>query len=207
LKKVELNKDQRPGFLTRLAFLSSHTHAENTSPILRGAYIAKNIIGSDQELVPDPNALKTPPPQGTFTTERDYVTALTNGPACQGCHHEYVNPPGFVLESFDAAGAWQTKDKRGGTINATADVRFGSDVKTIDSPLKLMQEIATRDFTRRGYAEKIVASATGRFPNANDACLVDQLSLQLTKDGYTIINLLADITQADSFLVRQRAAN
>ncbi len=207
LKKVELDKVQRPGFLTRLAFLSSHTHAENTSPILRGAFIAKNIIGTDQELVPDPNALKAPPPEGNFATEREYVTALTNGSACKGCHHVYVNPPGFVLESFDAAGSWQTKDKRGGTINATADVIFGSEVKAIDSPLKLMQEIATRDFTRRGYTEKIVAAATGRFPNANDACLVDQLSLQLTKDGYAIIDLLADITQADSFRVRQRAAN
>jgi hypothetical protein len=207
MKKVDLNKDQRPGFLTRLAFLSSHTHAENTSPILRGAFIAKNIIGTDQELVPDPNALKTPPPQGTFSTERDYITALTSGAACKGCHHVYVNPPGFVMESFDAAGSWQTKDPRGGTINATADVVFGSEAKTISSPLQLMQEIANRDFTRRGYTEKIVSAATGRFPNANDACLVDQLSGQLTKDGYTILTLLADITQADSFRVRQRAAN
>lgn len=207
MKKVELDQTKRPGFLTRLAFLSSHTHAENTSPILRGAFIAKNIIGTDQELIPDPNALTTPPPKGTFTTEREYVSALTNPPACKGCHDVYVNPPGFALENFDAAGSWQTKDPRGGTINATADVVFGSETKTISSPLELMQEIATRDFTRRSYAEKTVAAATGRFPNSNDACLVDQLSLDLTKDGYSILELLADITQADSFRLRQRAAN
>ncbi len=207
MERVELDEQQRPGFLTRLAFLSSHTHAESTSPILRGAFIAKNIIGTDQELIPDPNALTTPPPDGTFATERAYVTELTNGTACKGCHHVFVNPPGFVLESFDAAGAWQTTDPRGGPIDATADVVFGSETKSISSPLKLMQEIATRDFTRRSYAQKIVAAATGRFPNANDACLVDELSLALTTDGYAILDLLADITQADSFRLRQRAAN
>jgi|GEM_PF-383986 len=207
LTKVTLDEEQRPGFLTRLAFLSSHTHAENTSPILRGAFIAKNIIGTDQELIPDPNALNTDPPAGEFATERDYVTALTNPTACKGCHHVYVNPPGFVLESFDAAGSWQTKDPRGGTINATADVIFGSEFKTISSPRQLMEEIATREFTRRSYAEKIVAAATGRFPNSNDACLVNQLNVNLTTDGYSIIDLLADITQADSFRLRQRAAN
>jgi hypothetical protein len=205
--RVELDPVQRPGFLTRLGFLSSHAHADSTSPILRGAFIIKNIIGTDQELIPDPDALNTPPPEGVFDTERDYVTELTNKPACKGCHHVYINPPGFVLETFDAAGGLQTTDPRGGAINATADVIFGSEVKTISTPLQLMQEIATGDFTRRSYAEKIVAAATGRAPNANDACLVDELSLSLTSDGYTILDLLADVTQADSFRLRQRAAN
>jgi hypothetical protein len=207
MQRVELDKTQRPGFLTRLGFLSSHAHSDSTSPILRGAFVIKNIIGTDQELIPDPNAFNTPPPQGTFTTERDYVDALTNGTACKGCHHVFVNPPGYVLESFDAAGSWQTKDPLGGDINATADVVFGSESKTMSSPLQLMQEIANRDFARRGYTEKIVAAATGRNPNANDACLVDQLSLNLTTDGYSILNLLADITQADSFRLRQRDPN
>lgn len=207
MEKVELDQQQRPGFLTRLAFLSSHAHADSTSPILRGAFIAKNIIGTDQELIPDPNALTTPPPEGVFTTEREYVTALTDKPACKGCHHVYVNPPGFVLEAFDAAGSWQTTDPRGGAIDATADVVFGAETKTISTPLELMEEIAGRDFTRRSYTEKIVAAATGRLPNANDACLVDQLNLNLTTDGYSILDLFADITQAESFRLRNRAAN
>jgi len=207
LTKVTLDGTTRPGFLTRLGFLSSHIHANSTSPILRGAFIIKNIIGSDQELIPDPDALKTPPPEGTFVTEREYVTALTDKDACRGCHHIYINPPGFVLEGFDAAGAEQTMDPRGGTIDTTADVLFGSDVKKITTPLELMNEIVSRDFARRGYAERVVSASTGRLPNANDACLVDQLTTSLTQDGYTILDLFADITQADSFRLRNQAAN
>jgi hypothetical protein len=207
LTKVTLDATTRPGFLTRLGFLTSHIHANSTSPILRGAFIIKNIIGSDQELIPDPDALKTPPPEGEFDTERAYVTALTDKDACRGCHHVYINPPGFVLEGFDAAGSAQVTDPRGGTIDTTADVLFGADVKTISTPLQLMEEIVGREFARRQYAEKVVAGATTRLPNANDACLVDQLTESLTTDGYTILDLFADITQADSFRLRNQAAN
>ena len=206
MTRVELDATTRPGFLTRVGFLSSHIHANSTSPILRGAFIIKNIIGSDQALIADPDALKTPPPEGTFMTERDYVTELTNKEACKGCHHVYINPPGFVLEGFDAAGAVQTQDPKGGAINATADVLFGDEMKTISTPLQLMEEIVGRDFSRRVYAERVVAGALARNPNANDACLVDELNANLTEDGYTILDLFADLTQADSFRLRNRSA-
>jgi hypothetical protein len=206
LTRVELNPDIRPGFLTRLGFLSSHAHATSTSPILRGAFIIKNVIGSDQALIPDPDAFKSPEPEGPFATERDYVTELTNKEACKGCHHVYINPPGFVLEGFDAAGGEQTQDPRGGPINSTADVIFGSDIKPISTPLQMMQEIVGRDFSRRVYAERVVAGALARLPNANDACLVDQLNASLGEEGYTILDLFADLTQADSFRLRNRSA-
>jgi hypothetical protein len=207
MTRVELDATKRPGFLTRLGFLSSHAHDKSTSPILRGAFIIKNIIGSDTELIPDPDALKTPPPEGEFATERLYVQELTNKDACKGCHHVYINPPGFVLEGFDAAGGEQVTDPRGGAIDTTADVLFGEEVKTIATPLELMQEIVKGDFTRRRYAESVVAAAVNRLPNANDACLVDQLTVSLSQDGYTMLDLFADITQADSFRLRNKAAN
>ncbi len=31
-----------------------------------------------------------------------------------GCHTAIVNPPGYVMENYDAIGAWQTVDKLGG---------------------------------------------------------------------------------------------
>ena len=39
-----------------------------------------------------------------------------------GCHTDVINPPGFVLENYDAIGAWQTMDKLGGgPIDPVAD--------------------------------------------------------------------------------------
>ena len=38
---------QRPGFMTRAGFLSSYSHYDATSPILRGAFITMYMLGVD----------------------------------------------------------------------------------------------------------------------------------------------------------------
>jgi hypothetical protein len=211
LTKVNLDAAQRPGFLTRIGFLSSYSHFDTTSPILRGAYITVNILGVNPG-APDPEAFKVPAPEGDYRTERAYVEALTGQTACRGCHIPYVNPPGYVLENYDAIGKWQTLDMRNGgdttagAINPVSTVTFSeTNVKPVNNALELMTEIGTNvPSARRIYAEKAVAFTTGRQPNPNDACTVDELNVKLAADGYTVLNLLADITQADSFRLRVR---
>ena len=162
------------------------------------------MIGQDPG-PPDPLAIQTPQPPGPFATQREAVEALTAADTCTGCHTPYVNPPGFVLEHYDSIGKWQDTDPLGGPINGTADVYFSADLpKTITSPLQLMQELGQGPVTRHMYAENWVAFATGRAPNGNDRCTVDVLNANLAMDGYTVLNLLGDLTQADSFRLRVR---
>jgi hypothetical protein len=54
------------------------------------------------------------------------------------------------------------------------------------------------------YAKRWVSFGYGRGPNSNDACVVDQLGSKLSESGYTILNLLVDLTQADTFRLRVR---
>ena len=42
--KVALDATKRPGFLTRIAFLSTFSHFDATSPILRGAFITGRVL-------------------------------------------------------------------------------------------------------------------------------------------------------------------
>ena len=200
--RVLLDPSERPGFLTRVGFLSSYSSYGATSPILRGAFITSRIIGT--VLGPPPaGATETPIPPGNYTTNRQAMVALTSPANCVGCHGTYVNPPGFVLEKFNAVGSVQTVDPLGGPIDGSADVYFGeANTKTIRSPLELMTELSQGAEAKRHYAEQWVSYATGRLPNTNDACVVDQLSQKLSADGYSILNLLVDLTQADSFRLR-----
>ena len=62
------------------------------------------------------------PPAANYTTYRAAMEALTTNAPCSGCHTTKVNPPGFVLERFNAVGAWQDTDPLGGAINSTAEV-------------------------------------------------------------------------------------
>lgn len=202
LAPVTLDATQRPGFLTRAGFLTSFSNFDATSPILRGAFITVYVIGADPG-PPNPDVINTPIPPGNYTTRREQIEALTSPPACAECHATYVNPPGFVMETFDAIGNVQTVDQLGGPINASATVTFSDgNAKTINSPLELMQEIVNTPKARRIYTERLVSHFTGRIPNGNDACIVDQLEVKLTTEGYTVLNLISDLTQADSFRLR-----
>jgi hypothetical protein len=202
LERVELDPAQRPGFLTRVGFLSSFSSYGASSPVLRGAYITKNILGVHIDDPPE-EAADTPVPPGDYKTQRQVIEALTAAPKCAGCHAELINPAGFVLERYNSVGVYQEVDALGGPINGTADVLFNQDViKTITSPVELMTELGSGVDAKRRYAEKWVSFATGRQPNANDACVVNELSGRLSADGYSILNLLTDLTQADSFHLR-----
>lgn len=208
LTKVTLDPaTPRPGFLTRAGFLSSYANYDATSPILRGAFISVWLLNINPG-APDPNAIKATV-QGDFPTQRAYVEALTEKTQpCMGCH-TFINPPGYVLENYDGIGKWQTQDLRGGAIDAsvtTATVQLGDGItKEISSPVELMQEIAKSPRAQSLYARAWVSYAYGRNPNANDQCVVDQLKTKLATNGYTILNLLGDLTQADSFRLRVRA--
>jgi hypothetical protein len=196
----------RPGFLTRAGFLSSYASYGATSPILRGAFIAVNLLSVNPG-APIPGAADTKI-DGTFTTQKQYVTQLTQTmQPCKGCH-DIVNPQGFVLESYDAVGKWQTKDLLGGAIDAsvtTNTVDFGDNVKKeISTPQQLMEEIAKMPKAQQLYAKAWVSFAYGRDPNDNDQCVVDGLKNKLGADGYSILGLVADLTQADSFRLRVR---
>ena len=203
LVRVELDASDRPGFLTRLAFLSSHSLFGATSPIIRGAYILRNILDVDIP-APPANVSPTPMPPGMYATNREYVEALTGSPQCAACHR-IINPPGFVLEAYDAIGALQTQDAMGGPIDPVADVMLATDeVQTMRSPLELMAAIAQSRVAQRRYAREWVSFATQRSPNPNDECVVETLSEKLSDDDYAIKRIPVELTQADFFRWRTR---
>ena len=206
LTKVTLDSatNPRPGFLTRGGFLNSYAGYGESSPILRGSFMAIWLL-SIQVGAPDPSFFMTTV-QGTFKTQREYIEALTqvNQP-CKGCH-DVFNPLGYALENYDGIGKWQTTDRKGDPIDATVTVNFGngSAPQQIANPTDLMKAIAASPKAQELYTQAWVAFATGRQPNGNDKCTVDALKLKLAADGYSILGLLGDLTQSDSFKTRVR---
>jgi Protein of unknown function (DUF1592)/Protein of unknown function (DUF1588)/Protein of unknown function (DUF1585)/Protein of unknown function (DUF1595) len=211
LTKVTLDSatNPRPGFLTRGGFLGSYSDYGSTSPILRGSFMSIWLLSVNPG-APDPAAKMATAP-GTFMTQRAYVEALTmqTGSPCRGCHQVF-NPLGFVFENYDGIGKWQTTDPKGGAIDAsvtTNTINFGDgNSKEISSPVQLMQEIAKLPKAQELYAQAWVSFAYGRTQNQYDQCVVDQMKTKLAGNGYTILSLLADLTQADSFRLRVRGA-
>jgi hypothetical protein len=200
--RVAFDTGKRPGFLTRVAFLSTFSRFDATSPILRGAFITGRVLNVPTG-APNPAVRDLPFPTTGVTTNRQAVEQLTSSAACADCHAGKVNPPGFVLERYDAIGAWQDTDRLGGPINSTADITFdGTTFKSISTPADLMAGIAASPNAQQFYAAMWVNFAAGRPSTLNDACVVEQLTTNLANPTYTIASMMADFTKSDSFRLR-----
>jgi hypothetical protein len=202
LVAVNFDPAVRPGFLTRAGFLSAYSSYTRTSPILRGNFVSQQVLGV--EVGAPPVGLDPVPPTGEYATNREYFEAFTAGPACAGCHASYINPPGFVLEAFDSAGRFQTAEAAtGAPIDTVADVFIDDASVRVTAPADLMQRLSISRYAQTQYARKWLTYAYGREPSPLDLCAIVRLSEKLGQSGYAILDLLVDLTQTETFLVRR----
>ena len=204
LVEVDLT-EARPGILTRVGFLTSHALNNRTSPILRGAFIQKEVLCTDIP-APPPGVEGTPlPTDASLTTNRARVDAQTAGADCVSCHHAAINPTGFPLEAFDAIGATQAVERDSGVaIDTTSTVYLGTEMPAVavTGPVDMMANLAASPAAQRCYAQKWVKFAFQRQVNSYDSCTVEQMAEKLTAGGYTVLNLIQDLTQTQSFRYR-----
>jgi len=204
LVQVTLDAAARPGVFTRAGFLASHSLVNRPSPILRGAFLQKQVlcatVGS-----PPPGAEGTPLPEVSATaSNRERVTAQTSSPECATCHHTVINPTGFALEGFDALGGVQATDPfSGAAVDTTASVIVGAKTVDVIGPAQLFEAIASSPEANLCYARSWVQAAYARAITSEDSCVAEELATKLTAGGYRILDLIADLTLAQSF--RHRA--
>jgi len=116
------------GILSHPYLLATFAYAATTSPIHRGVFLSRNVLGVP--LRPPPEAF-TPLAAELHPelTTRERVALQTKPQQCQTCH-EVINPLGFTLENFDAVGRYRDREK-GRPIDATGafETRTGEQVK------------------------------------------------------------------------------
>ncbi len=206
LQMVNLDATQRAGVFTHAGFLASYSSYNRTSPILRGAFLEKQVLCRTIP-APPPDAAGTPLPAASadLNTNRKQVAAQTEvaGSACAGCHAPFVNPAGFALEAYDSIGQWQTTEKgTGAAIDSTADVAIGAQTAHVTGPVDFMTKIAASPEAQNCYAQRLVTFAYERELTNQDVCTVQQLAGKMNTSGYNIISLLTDLTQTQSFRYR-----
>ena len=108
MRKVSFKPEvPRGGVLTMGSVLKVTADGFDTSPILRGAWVSKNIAGNT--LSPPPENVKAIEPDvSKATTLREQIEQHKNNKTCYACHKS-IDPYGFALENFDATGQWRTK--------------------------------------------------------------------------------------------------
>lgn len=107
-QRVTFDPKQRAGVVTHPYLLAAFAYSKQTSPIHRGVFLTRTIVGMTLKPPPDAVAFEDAKFEQHMTM-REKVTELTKNTNCMGCHAT-INPLGFSLENYDAIGRWRTKE-------------------------------------------------------------------------------------------------
>lgn len=115
-RKVKLEPEKHAGILTHPLLMAGFAYDSTSSPIHRGVWVARSLLG--RRLRPPPDAVTPEPPDlHPKLTTRERISTQTRPATCMSCHG-MINPLGFSLEHYDAVGRFRTKD-RGRPIDAS----------------------------------------------------------------------------------------
>lgn len=106
--KRRLDGGQRAGVVSHPYLMASFAHSDESSPIHRGVFLARGVLGMALKPPPEAVAPLAPSLHPSLTT-RERVALQTSPKGCMTCHN-VINPLGFTLEKFDAVGRFREKD-------------------------------------------------------------------------------------------------
>ncbi|MBU6221493.1 MAG: DUF1588 domain-containing protein [Planctomycetes bacterium] len=109
--RIRLDDGRRAGVLSHPYMMSVLSYTAATSPIHRGVFLARSMLGN---VLKPPQEAVAPlaPEEHPDLTTRERVALQTSAVACQTCH-TMINPLGFALEEFDAIGRHRAAEVRG----------------------------------------------------------------------------------------------
>jgi cytochrome c553 len=196
--RVELDGEQRSGIVTHGSVLSISSYATRTSPVIRGKWVLENLLGSAPPPPPDNIPALQEADLGTAASMRQRLEQHRADPSCAACHNS-MDPIGFGLENYDAAGAWRTKDGNfdvdsSGTL---PDGRSFTGAKGLKQVLMSQSHAFTQNFT-----EKLLTYALGRGIERSDRALVGQISGKVAQQNYRFSALVSSIVNSPAFQMR-----
>jgi mono/diheme cytochrome c family protein len=206
-RRVTLSDDARKGLLGKGAILMVTSHADRTSPVVRGKWVLDNLLSAP--VPPMPN--NVPPLNedanrgGKILTMRERMEEHRKNPVCAACH-KIMDPIGLSMENFDAVGAWRTRD--GGTlgspINASGELLDGTKV---DGVVTLRQALLRQsDLFVGTVAEKLMIYALGRGLAYYDQPEVRRIVRESAAQDYRFSSLILGVVNSTAFQKRVKVS-
>jgi hypothetical protein len=201
-QRVELDGVQRSGIVTQGSVLTIASYATRTSPVLRGKWVLDNLLGGGPPPPPPGVPVLVEADLGTAASMRQRLEQHRADPACAVCHNQ-MDPIGFALENYDAAGAWRTRDGNFDidTVGTLSDGRTFTGATGLKALLRSQPDAFARAFT-----ERLLTYALGRGLERSDRAVVDQLRTRLARDNYRFSALVTAIANSRPFQMRTRGS-
>ncbi len=163
------------GGLLRLGAVLTVTSAPlRTSPVKRGDWILRRILGTP-----------TPPPPadaGSLPADDKLFGGLSlkaklerhkRNASCANCHSR-IDPLGFSLEHYDPTGRWRERYPDGNPIEDAATLADKTEIKGVDGLLKYLESKEAQIY--KTLSLKLIGYALGRSALASDQSLIERMT-------------------------------
>ena len=198
-RRVTLTDERRFGLLGKGSVLAVSSHAERTSPVLRGKWVLDNILGAPvPPPPPDIPPLKEKADGDKPKTMREQMAEHRNNPVCATCHN-VMDPIGLSLENFDVVGAWRADDE-GNPIDATGQLGDGTKINGVITLRKAL--VAHPEVFVRAMTEKMMIYALGRGLDGHDMPAVRAIMREAAPRDYRFSSLVLGVVHSVPFTMR-----
>jgi hypothetical protein len=199
-RRVELGPNNSGGGILRQAsVLTVTSYATRTSPVIRGKWILENLLGTP----PPPPPPNIPALDEARVSEslpiRARLAAHRDKTACASCH-EFIDPPGFALENFDAVGRWRERENDQ-PVDAAGGLPDGSVFTGVDG---LEEGLLKRpELFAATLTEKLLTFALGRGVEPYDEPAVRRIVQDASAENYRLSSIVLGIVNSTPMRMRQ----
>ena len=217
-QRVKLPADSpRGGLLAQAAILKVTANGTTTSPVIRGTWVMKRLLGTPPPSQPADVGSIEPDTRGA-TTIREQLAKHRSVESCATCHRT-IDPPGFALENFDVIGGWRDRYrsqdkgdnanrklhgrnvweyKLGLPVDATGELPDGRKFKDMVDFKKLLLE--QRDQVLKNVTEKLLIYSTGAGIRFADRTEVARVIASTKAKGSGLRTLVHEVVESPLFL-------
>ena len=204
-RRVSYPDARRAGILGHGSILTLTSHANRTSPVLRGKWVMEVLLGTPPPPpppgIPDLEETSSDDGGGQFLTTRERMAMHAANPSCNSCH-VFMDPIGLALDQFDVTGRWRTREF-GMPLDTRGEMYDGTPV---ESPMMLRTALLSRPVPLvRTFTENLMAYALGRRIETFDKPMVRAIAAGAESEDYRLSAFVRGVVQSPAFQMRMES--
>ncbi len=202
-RRVDISNTPRRGILGHGSVLTVTSAPNRTSPVIRGAWILENILGTPAPLPPpgvETNLDEEASAEALPVSLRARLEQHRADPSCAACH-SLIDPLGFALENYDEVGQWRDFDGRE-VVDASGELWDGTQ---LNGPASLNSALLQRrEAFVRVAVKKLLTYALGRAVEPHDMPAVRRIANAAAEDDYRFSALVLGIVDSVPFRMKRK---
>ena len=199
----------RGGLLTQASILTTTSNGTRTSPVTRGVWVLRTLLGSDPGLpIANVGEIPSKVPGIDRATVRVRLQIHRQNPSCARCHDK-IDPLGFALENYNACGEWREREGHGyqgrieaddPLIDAASTMPDGTAIRGIEGLQDQLLKKQNSFFNT--LASQLATYAMGRQLGFSDHTMLVNAVSNMKQHGNTLRSLIGSIITSPQFRSR-----